>query len=96
MARSAGRLLRSGVVMAVRVLYFAALREALGVSEETLDLPPGVATAGALAELLAMRHGAYRERRAHVRMAVNEAFVGDGARVGDGDVVALIPPVAGG
>jgi molybdopterin converting factor small subunit len=31
-----------------------------------------------------------------VRIARNEAFAGDDEPVQDGDVVALIPPVAGG
>ena len=82
--------------MAVRVLYFAALREAVGLAEESLVLPAGVATAAAFADHLAQRHAAYAERRAHVRMAVNERFAEGADRVADGDVVALIPPVAGG
>jgi molybdopterin synthase sulfur carrier subunit len=82
--------------MTVRVLYFAGLRDAVGVSEESLDLPDGVATVGAVADHLAARHRAYAERRAHVRIARNEAFAADDERVADGDVIALIPPVAGG
>jgi molybdopterin synthase sulfur carrier subunit len=82
--------------MTVRVLYFAGLRDAVGVAEESLDLPAGVATVAALADHLAARHRAYAERRAHVRIARNEAFAGDDERLADGDVIALIPPVAGG
>jgi molybdopterin synthase sulfur carrier subunit len=82
--------------MIVRVLYFAGLRDAVGIAEEALDLPAEVATVGALADHLAARHRAYAERRAHVRIARNEAFATDDERVADGDVIALIPPVAGG
>jgi molybdopterin synthase sulfur carrier subunit len=82
--------------MTVRVLYFAGLRDAVGVAEESLDLPDGVATVGAVADHLAARHRAYAERRGHVRIARNEAFAADDERVADGDVIALIPPVAGG
>jgi molybdopterin converting factor subunit 1 len=83
-------------VTTVRVLYFAGLRDAVGMSEECLDLPPNVQTVFALADYLAARHGAFSERRDHVRIARNEAFAdGDDALL-DGDVVALIPPVAGG
>lgn len=82
--------------MSLRVFYFAGLRDALGVEEETLDLPDGVRTVRALADHLAARHPAYGERRAHVRIARNEAFAADDDPVADGDVVALIPPVAGG
>jgi molybdopterin synthase sulfur carrier subunit len=82
--------------MTVRILYFAGLRDAVGMAEETLELPPGVSTVSALAEHLARRHGAYAERRGHVRIARNEAFAADDEPLADGDVVALIPPVAGG
>jgi molybdopterin synthase sulfur carrier subunit len=82
--------------MALHVLYFAGLRDAVGLAEETVELPEGVRTIGALADHLARRHPAYRERRAHVRIARNEAFAGDDEPLADGDVVALIPPVAGG
>jgi molybdopterin synthase sulfur carrier subunit len=82
--------------MTLRILYFAGLRDALGLSEETLEVPPGVTTVGALADHLARRHAAYAERRAHVRIARNEAFATADEPVADGDVVALIPPVAGG
>ncbi len=82
--------------MTVRVLYFAALRDAVGVAEESVELPAGVATVGHLAELLAERHHAFRERRGHVRIARNEGFATDDEDLSDGDVIALIPPVAGG
>jgi molybdopterin converting factor subunit 1 len=80
----------------VRVLYFAGLRDAIGVAEENIALPPGVETVGALCDHLAARHGAYAERRGFVRVARNEAFARDDERLADGDVLALIPPVAGG
>lgn len=91
--------------MSLRILYFAGLRDALGLAEETVELadlpclpglPGGVRTVGSLADHLAARHPAYRERRAHVRIARNEAFAPDDEAVADGDVVAFIPPVAGG
>jgi sulfur-carrier protein len=80
----------------VRVLYFAGLRDLLGVAEEAVVLPAHVRTVGDLCAHLAQRHQPYAERRAHVRIARNEAFAGDDERLAHGDVVALIPPVAGG
>ena len=80
----------------VSVLYFAGLRDAVGVSDETLELPERVRTVGELRDHLATRHRGYAERRASVRVARNEAFALDGDPVEDGDVIALIPPVAGG
>jgi len=82
--------------MMLRVLYFAGLRDAVGLAEETVRVPAEVRTVGALADWLAARHPAYAERRAHVRIARNEAFAADDEALADGDVVALIPPVAGG
>lgn len=82
--------------MTVRILYFAGLRDALGLADETLALPPDVLTVGALAGHLAARHPAYAARRGHVRIARNEAFATDDDALADGDVIALIPPVAGG
>jgi molybdopterin converting factor subunit 1 len=80
----------------VRVLYFAALRDAVGLSEEVVVLPDGVRTVADLAAHLAALRPAYGERRAHVRVARNESFAEDLELVHDGDVIALIPPVAGG
>lgn len=82
--------------MRLVVLYFAGLRDAVGVAEETIELPAGVRTVRSLADHLAERHRAYAERRPHVRIARNEAFARDDEELADGDVVALIPPVAGG
>jgi molybdopterin converting factor subunit 1 len=81
---------------AVRVLYFGGLRDALSLGEESIELPADVCTVGELCTHLAAHHRAYAERRAHVRVARNEAFASDDERLADGDVVALIPPVAGG
>ena len=82
--------------MTLRVLYFAGLRDAVGMAEETLELPAGVRTVGALADHLAARHRPYAERRAFVRIARNEAFAAADEALAEGDVIALIPPVAGG
>jgi molybdopterin synthase sulfur carrier subunit len=82
--------------MNLRVLYFAGLRDAVGLSEEWLTLPAGVGTVGELADHLAARHRGYAERRGHVRIARNEAFASSDEALAEGDVIALIPPVAGG
>ncbi len=78
------------------VLYFAALRELAGRSEELVELPLSATTVGAAAAHLASRVPGLAERMAHVRVARNEAFASDGDPVQDGDVIAFIPPVAGG
>jgi molybdopterin converting factor subunit 1 len=82
--------------MTIVVLYFAALRELLGTSEETLSLAPDSLTVDALAEQLAQNHPALRGHLSSVRFAINESFVNGTAEVLNGDIVALIPPVSGG
>ena len=83
-------------IMTLVVLYFAALRELLGTSEETLSELPRTLTIGGLAELLVERHPTLAPHLGSVRFALNETFVDLGAQVTEGDTVALIPPVSGG
>lgn len=82
--------------MVVEVLYFAGVRDAVGQSAERLELPEAIRTVGALAEHLAVVHPVLQGRLGSVRLAVNEVFADADAALGDGDVIALIPPVAGG
>lgn len=82
--------------MTVVVLYFAALRELLGKSEERLASLPSTLTIAQLAERLSELHPALSPHLGSVRFALNESFVALSAQVTDGDTVALIPPVSGG
>ncbi len=79
----------------ITVRFFAAPREALGVSELTLSLPEGATVADLIARLLAD----YPVLKAYARfmnVAVNRAYTGVQARLHDGDEVACLPPVGGG
>jgi molybdopterin synthase sulfur carrier subunit len=80
----------------VTVLYFAALRDLAGRSEEQVRLAQSPEQVTALLEALEQRHGALRGRLHAVRVAVNEEFVERSSELRSGDVVALIPPVSGG
>jgi len=84
--------------MAVRILYFADVRDAAGLPEETLDLPPGVTTVGALRGHLSARGGSWvLLGRPDARYAVNRTLAsGEGAPVQDGDEVAVFPALSGG
>lgn len=82
--------------MTVAVLYFAALRELLGLREETLSDVPTPLPVQAFAQRLAERHPELEPHLGSVRFAVNEVFVGASEEIDDGDTVALIPPVSGG
>lgn len=83
----------------IELVYFAWVRERIGVDGEVLPLPAGVASVGALLDWLTTRsprHAAALADRAAVRVAVNHDFAADEAAVADGDEVAVFPPVTGG
>lgn len=81
------------------MLYFAWLRQRVGVAEETVDLPDDVTTVGAMLAWLRERSDAHATALADlsvVRVAVNQDYARDGDPVANGDEVALFPPVTGG
>jgi len=84
--------------MNVKVLFFAGLREALGKGSESLALPAGVGTVGALRDSLAARGEPWSALATtkNLRSAVNQQMVGPEAPVKAGDEVAFFPPVTGG
>jgi molybdopterin synthase sulfur carrier subunit len=84
---------------AVRVLYFARLKETLGRDAESFPLPPGVSTVAGLREHLQSRGGAWATELAPgnaVRVAVNQDMATGDTRIQAGDEVAFFPPVTGG
>jgi molybdopterin synthase sulfur carrier subunit len=83
--------------MSIRILYFAALREALGQAEEVLELSAPL-TLGQLRQTLADRPGdwAVLGTMKNLKAAVNQAMAGPGTPLKDGDEVAFFPPVTGG
>ncbi len=83
----------------IDLVYFAWVRERIGVDGEALPLPSGVATVADLLDWLATRspaHAAALIDRAAIRVAVDQAFAGVDAAVADGAEVAIFPPVTGG
>jgi len=82
--------------MRVRVLYFAAVRDLVGREEEAVDLPAAVRRVADFGRWVASHHAALDGRMASVRIARNETFARGDELLADGDVLALIPPVAGG
>ena len=55
----------------VRMLYFAAVRDLVGIVEETLELPDGVTKVADLPEYLEHVRPALKGRLSGVRIAVN-------------------------
>ena len=84
----------------MRVLYFAWVRQKIGVAEEAFaSLPPDVTDVAGLVAFLAARspgHAAAFANPRQVRAAVNQEFATPDHPVKPGDEVAFFPPVTGG
>lgn len=85
--------------MTVELLYFAWVREAIGVEGESVDPPAHVTTIESLLDWLAMRSAGHAEAfadRARLRAAIDQAFVGLDASIAGAREIAIFPPVTGG
>jgi len=85
--------------MAVKILYFAWVREKVGKAEESLDVPAGVETAQQLMEWLKDRGPEYAEAFARanvIRVALDRAQVKPTASIAGAREIAFFPPVTGG
>jgi molybdopterin synthase sulfur carrier subunit len=85
--------------MDLTILYFAWLRERVGVGQEQVTPPPEIATVGALTAWLAARSPAHARAfaaGATIRAAVNQDFADPATALRPGDEVAFFPPVTGG
>lgn len=85
--------------MMITVLYFARLRETLGLAREELALPEDVRDVAALMTFLGARGGAWQEVFGNVRQiraAINQELANGPADIKAGDEVAFFPPVTGG
>lgn len=83
----------------MRVLYFAWVRQRVGVAEEEVSPPPEVTDIAGLMRWLAGRspgHAAAFAEARSVRAAVNQDFATPDRRIGPGDEIAFFPPVTGG
>ncbi|HEX4870367.1 MAG TPA: molybdopterin converting factor subunit 1 [Moraxellaceae bacterium] len=82
----------------ITVLYFARFREKLGQDREVLPLP-APATVQGLLDLLVARGGEWAAQlgcERGVLVAVNQQMAPRDAALGEGDEVAVFPPVTGG
>jgi molybdopterin converting factor subunit 1 len=83
----------------MKLLYFAWVRQRVGLAEEEVAPPAEVADVGGLMRWLAGRgpgHAAAFADPAQIRAAVNQDFAGPDHPVRRGDEVAFFPPVTGG
>lgn len=83
----------------VTLLYFASLRETVGVSREQVSLPHGASTVSAVVDQLRQRDTRWTEAFAPNktwRVAVNQQMANASTPVRAGDEIAFFPPVTGG
>ena len=79
--------------MKVNVKYFAALREATGLSEEVIET--NGQTVSSLFSHLKEKHD-LKFKESHLKVAVNEEYVDFSKNLSEQDTVVFLPPVAGG
>ena len=83
----------------MQLLYFAWVRERVGVGEEEVTPPAEVETVADLIAWLSRRsegHAAAFEDRDRLRAAVDQSFVPLDAPIAGAREVAIFPPVTGG
>ncbi|PYE35799.1 molybdopterin synthase subunit MoaD [Rhizobium sp. PP-F2F-G38] len=83
----------------VRLVYFAWVRERIGVGDEIVSLPDTVVTAGDLIAFLKTRGEDYEAALEHenvIRVAIDQEHVEHDEPLGSAREIALFPPMTGG
>ena len=81
----------------LKVVYFASLREQLGVDQESLELPAGIETVAQLTAHLIARGDRWQPLSAtNLLVAVDQEMVDQDYVIQGGEEVAYFPPVTGG
>lgn len=83
----------------VTLLYFAWVREKIGLASETVTIPNDIETVNDLVAWLKVRGDNYEAAFAKgdlVRAAIDQRHVKAAALIGDAREIAFFPPVTGG
>lgn len=83
----------------MQLLYFARVREQIGLGAEDIALPADVATVAQLLDWLANRspgHAAALADRGAIRVAVDQDFAQPDTPLTGASEIAIFPPVTGG
>jgi molybdopterin synthase sulfur carrier subunit len=85
--------------MKIELRFFASVREALGIAQETVAVPADVRTVGEVRAWLRERGALWAEVLGEGRalhMACNQEMTDAATPISDGCEVAFFPPVTGG
>ena len=83
----------------MKVLYFAKVREAIGLSEENIDLPPDVKTVDDFLNYMISKDKKYDfalNNKDAIHIACDEEHVNKDFILNDTKEIAIFPPVTGG
>ena len=83
----------------MRILYFAWVKEKVGVTEEEIQPPAGVVTIAQLIDWLKARGPEFADAFAKsevIRAAIDRIHVRHDAKIADAREIAFFPPVTGG
>jgi molybdopterin synthase catalytic subunit/molybdopterin converting factor small subunit len=81
--------------MRARVLFFGLLKDVVGRSEEERDFAAG-SDLRHVFDTYAGQFPRFRELAPSIVMARNEEFADPATKIGEGDIIAFLPPVSGG
>jgi molybdopterin synthase sulfur carrier subunit len=86
------------VGVTVKVLFFASLREVLGVNSVELETSGSISIQTLISQLSDQESAEWLEilTGENIRIAVNQGIINGDVGVSDGDEVAFFPPVTGG
>jgi molybdopterin synthase sulfur carrier subunit len=85
--------------MSVKLRYFAWVRERIGKPEETIEVPPDIATVGELMTWLSSRGEEYAyafENAKVIRAAIDQRHVRADTAIEGAREIAFFPPMTGG
>jgi MoaE-MoaD fusion protein len=83
------------ILMQIHVLFFGVLKEIVGLSSDTLDLPEGSRVENVLAHYT-HRAPRFQTMLPSIALSVNQEYSSADHALKAGDEVALLPPVSGG
>ena len=83
----------------MRIVYFAWVRERIGMNDEDVELPASVVTVADLLTFLAKRSGGHAAALEHakvIRVAINHEHAEHSELIAGAREIALFPPMTGG